>query len=220
VEADAAWSDRIGSILWLISVLMLIAGEFRVSNRIMGWLERLAAPHVICAILVGLNAAYVLLAVFGNITDFGTNKMFVHHVLDMDTTNFGQPSGQGLDTDVTWHAVHSSFLQTATYCSIIAWQILTGLVLLYGTLQWPFHRTVQARAVSTVGLLMLVLQFFGGFIVIGGEWFEMWRSAQWKGTNVAFRCVVLALFTLMFVQFSGRLPTTSTPAHGGREETR
>lgn len=199
---------------------MLTAGRFGLSNRIVGWLERLAAPHVICAILVGLNAVYMLLAAFGNITDFGTNEMFVRHVFDMDTTNFGQPSGQGLDTDVTWHAIHSSSLQTVSYCSIIAWEALTGLVLLVGTLQWSSHRTVHARAVSTVGLLMLILQFFGGFIVIGTEWFEMWRSAQWKGADVAFRCVVLALFTLMFVQYSERLPTISTPAHSDREETR
>jgi hypothetical protein len=37
-----------------------------------------------------LNALYMTLVAVGNITDFDANQQFVHHVLTMDTTNFGQ----------------------------------------------------------------------------------------------------------------------------------
>lgn len=159
-----------------------------------------------CTVLVGLTALYMILLAFGNITDFRTNEMFVQHVLAMDTTNFGQAAGQGLDADIMWRAVRSPALQTATYCLIIVWEALSGAVLLVAVWQWLTGRTSQARATSTVGLLMVILQFFGGFMVVGGEWFQMWRSTQWTGAEVAFRCSVLALFTLMFVQFGRVLP--------------
>jgi len=55
---------------------------------------------VAAGVLVFLNGLYILLAAFGNITDFGTNQHFVQHVLSMDTTNFGAEEGTNLDPDV------------------------------------------------------------------------------------------------------------------------
>lgn len=173
-------------------------------NRLVAALARCGTLRMVCTVLVGLTALYMMLLVFGNITDFHTNEMFVRHVLAMDTTNFGQAAGQKLDVDIMWRAVRSPALQTATYCLIIAWEALSGVILLVSVWQWLTGHISRARATSTVGLLMVILQFFGGFMVVGGEWFQMWRSTQWTGTEVAFRCSVLALFTLMFVQF-GRL---------------
>ena len=80
-------------------------------------------------VLVGLNALFILLVAFGNITDFETNQAFVHHVLSMDTANFGSPVGQDLDPAVMWHAVGSRPLQTAAYIGIIAWELLAGVAL-------------------------------------------------------------------------------------------
>jgi hypothetical protein len=53
----------------------------------------LGSLPVAIAVFVGLNALYMLLVAFGNITDFGTNQAFVHHVFAMDTTNFGAKPG-------------------------------------------------------------------------------------------------------------------------------
>jgi predicted small integral membrane protein len=50
---------------------------------------------------------------------------------------------------------------------------------------------------------MLILLFFGGFIVIGGEWFQMWRSDDWNGLDPAFRNTMLALGTLILVHLPG-----------------
>lgn len=86
----------------------------------------------------------MLLAAYGNITDFQTNEAFVRHVLAMDTTNFDR------------HAIRASALQTGAYCLIIAWEAMTGLCLLAGAWQWMLKRTAQARAMSTVGLLMSI----------------------------------------------------------------
>lgn len=47
---------------------------------------------------------------------------------------------------------------------------------------------------------MTVMLFFGGFITIGGEWFQMWKSESWNGLEPAFRNSVLALGTLVLVR--------------------
>jgi predicted small integral membrane protein len=46
---------------------------------------------------------------------------------------------------------------------------------------------------------MIVVLFMGGFITIGGEWFQMWRSVEWNGLEPAFRNSVLAIFGLVLV---------------------
>lgn len=56
-----------------------------------------------------------------------------------------------------------------------------------------------AGGLSTIGLMVLVVVFFGGFIVIGGEWFQKWKSTEWNGLEPAFRNSVLALIGLVTV---------------------
>ncbi len=153
-------------------------------------------------VLVGLNALFILLVAFGNITDFETNQAFVHHVLSMDTANFGAPAGQGLDSAVMWHAVGSSPLQNAAYVGIIAWELLAGVALAAATIWWfagSVRRRTRARALATIGLTMIVVLFVGGFLAVGGEWFQMWRSSDWNGSEAAFRSAVVALFALLVV---------------------
>ena len=165
------------------------------------WLA-IGSLFAVGGVLVGLNALFILLVAFGNITDFATNQAFVQHVLSMDTANFGSPVGQGLDPDVMWHAVGSRQLQNAAYIGIIAWELLAGLALGVATILW-FARSVRsrtrARALATIGLMMIVVQFVGGFLAIGGEWFQMWRSSDWNGSEAAFRSAVVALFALLIV---------------------
>jgi Predicted small integral membrane protein (DUF2165) len=77
----------------------------------------------VSAVLVGLNALYMILVVVGNITDFDVNQQFVHHVLAMDTINLGQAPGTGLDPRVTWRALGATTLQDAVYIGIIIWEL-------------------------------------------------------------------------------------------------
>ncbi len=171
-------------------------------------------------VLVGLNALFILLVAFGNITDFETNQAFVHHVLSMDTANFGAPVGQGLDSAVMWHAVGSRSLQNAAYIGIIAWELLAGLALGAATILW-FARSVRsrtrARALATIGLTMIVVLFVGGFLAVGGEWFQMWRSSDWNGSEAAFRSAVIALFALLVIHLPAATDagTAAVDAHAG-----
>src|SRR2546421_587675 len=94
------------------------------------------------ATLTGFSALYFVLVAFGNITDFGTNQQFVRHVLAMDTT-FNDP-------DVMWRAITNTTVADAAYIAIIAWEVLTGLVLVIGFLGW-LRGAASARRVSTLG---------------------------------------------------------------------
>src|SRR4051795_2419311 len=171
-------------------------------------------------VLVGLNALFILLVAFGNITDFETNQAFVHHVLSMDTANFGAPVGQGLDLAVMWHAVGFRPLQNAAYVGIIAWELLAGVALGAATIWWfagSVRRRTRARALATIGLTMIVVLFVGGFLAVGGEWFQMWRSSDWNGSEAAFRSAVIALFALLVIPLPAATDagTAAVDAHAG-----
>ena len=162
---------------------------------------------VVAAVLAALNGLFVLLVAFGNITDFGTNQAFVQHVLSMDTTNFGGTPGEGLDPAVMWHAITEPVLQNIGYVLIIAWEAAAGIVLAVAFGYWIAERGrgyATARALTTIGLLMIVILFMGGFIDIGGEWFMMWRSTAWNGEDAALRSAILALASLVFVHLPSK----------------
>lgn len=46
---------------------------------------------------------------------------------------------------------------------------------------------------------MILVLFMGGFIVVGGEWFQMWRSTSWNGLEPALRNSVLAAFGIVLM---------------------
>ncbi|MFE7167095.1 DUF2165 domain-containing protein [Streptomyces sp. NPDC057616] len=154
------------------------------------------ALSLAAALLTGTVALYIALVAFGNITDFGTNQAFVQHVLAMDTTF--------KDDDLMWRAVTSKGLQNTAYVAIIVWETAAALVLIYGTWLWARRDQARARAVSTYGLLMLLLLFGAGFIAVGGEWFSMWQSKTWNGLDAALRVFMLSGVVLIVVQLTGR----------------
>lgn len=165
-------------------------------TRFVTWLGSLG---VVVFVLVGLNAADMLLVAFGNITDYGTNYAFVQHVLSMDTTNFGQKQGADLDPDVMWRAIDNPVLWNIGYIAIIAAELIAGLVCVAALVLWLRRRDAVAKSTASIGLLLIVLIFMGGFIVVGGEWFQMWRSTAWNGEDSALRNVLLAWIALVLL---------------------
>lgn len=158
---------------------------------------------VACTVIVAINGLYIFLVALGNITDFDTNQAFVQHVLAMDTINFGAGEGVNIDQDVAWRAIESPFIQNVAYIGVIIWETLTAVVLLASV--WLWLRAAKTRSfdaprrLATIGLLMILILFMGGFITVGGEWFQMWRSVEWNGLEPAFRNSVLAAFGLVLI---------------------
>ncbi len=149
-------------------------------------------------LLVGI-ALYYTLVVFNNLFDFGTNYIFVHHVLDMDTTI---PGNHGM-----WRALHPIWIHFAIYVLIILWEAATAALLWMGVVGLYRERFAAAPTFNTskrIAILALTLSltmWLVAFLAVGGEWFLMWQSQTWNGQQEAFRMfVVVALVLLILIQ--------------------
>ena len=171
---------------------------------------------VVLAVLTALSAVYYLLVAFGNITDYSSNEPFVRAVVGM-SDGF---TGKGItDPDLTWRRISEPWVQTGIYWLIIAWEVATGLVLAWATVAWV--RALRSRGsytvprgLSTLGWLMGVLLFFGGFLTVGGEWWAMWQNSTFNGQEPAFRNSVLALAGILLAQLPSADWAEHRPATG------
>lgn len=148
-------------------------------------------------VIVGSPAIFALLVTFDNLTDYNTNYEFVRHVLSMDTTF----PGNGL----LYRRVISPDLWQAAYALIILGEGLTGSTLLIAAIVLLWHagsdaaRFNRAKRLVHIGAALGFLVWFFGFLVVGGEWFQMWQSQTWNGQQAAFRFYVTILAALIFV---------------------
>ena len=149
-------------------------------------------------LLAGIALFYTLV-VFNNLTDFDSNYQFVHHVLAMDSTF---PGNHGM-----WRALPSPTLQLAFYLSIIAWEIVTMLLLWWGVfhllraLRGPVTRYNTAKRIPVLALTLSLLMWLIAFLSVGAEWFLMWQSKAWNGQEAAFRMfAVVGIVLLILLQ--------------------
>jgi predicted small integral membrane protein len=157
-------------------------------------LRRLGSLRAVVAALTAITAIQMGLIALGNITDYDTNHQFVVHVLAMDTT-FGSPN-------MMWRAITDPTLAAIAYVAIIAWETAAAIVLIAAAVAWARalgrHRDAEtARRLSTLGWLMWLALFGGGFIAVGGEWFQMWQSTKWNGLQPALHNLLIASVALI-----------------------
>jgi predicted small integral membrane protein len=151
-------------------------------------------------VLTALSSVFLLVVVFNNVTDPNSNYQFVRHVLSMDTTFPGNAA--------QWHAIRAPIVHKAAYASVIAWEALTCLLIGAGTLRlWRARgdSTVEwrrAKQLASVGLTAGLVQWYFGFMTVGGEWFLMWQSKTWNGQEAAFRLFAFMGLTLIFLNQS------------------
>lgn len=149
--------------------------------------------------LVFAVAVLYALVVFNNLTDYGSNYQFVRHVMMMDSTF---PGNHGM-----WRALNAPGWHTAFYFGIIAWEVLTMVLCLWGgvLLARSFRRSAlsfrEAKAVAIAGLTVGLSMWLVAFLSVGGEWFLMWQSKTWNGQEAAFRMfTVIGVVLLLLVQ--------------------
>ncbi|MBK0866646.1 DUF2165 domain-containing protein [Saccharopolyspora sp. HNM0986] len=162
-------------------------------------LRSLGSLRAVITALVAITAVQIGLIAFGNITDYGTNAEFVQHVFAMDTTF--QTNG------TMWRAITTPGLAQAGYLAVIVWEVLTAVVLVAAFVFWvrPGSQGIEtARRLASLGWLLELLLFGGGFITIGGEWFQMWQSDKWNGLQPALQNLVIAGIGLVLVHLPMR----------------
>jgi predicted small integral membrane protein len=148
-------------------------------------------------LLVLMIGVFSLLVGLDNIIDYGTNFAFVQHVMSMDTVF---PSNT-----LTWRAITSPFLHHAAYAFIISLELLTGVLCVLGA--WRLWQAREqggfafdaAKPVAIAGLVSGFGLWFFGFMVVGGEWFQMWQSQTWNGQQAAFRFIACIGLVLIFL---------------------
>jgi predicted small integral membrane protein len=154
------------------------------------------------ASLVATMALLLALVAFNNIADYGDNWVFVRHVTGMDSIF--------PDSTQRWRAIHSAPLQQLVYLAIITAEILSAGLLTLGAAAL-FRQARNARGfdraldLSVAGLTLAMLLYGAGFIAVGGEWFLMWQSKSWSGSESAARFFILNAAVLI-VLLAGRPP--------------
>lgn len=164
-----------------------------------GLLSSAALQRALKALLVGCVALYFGLVALGNITAYGVNYAFVQHVLGMDTTFKDNP--------LMWRAIDNPLAWRVAYAGIIAFECVAFLFLAYATVRYAGtvrapEREVDARRLASNALVFGMLLWFGGFMTVGGEWFQMWQSSQWNGMEPAFRNFACQGLILLYVNLT------------------
>ena len=141
--------------------------------------------RLVKTLLVAAVAFHMTLVLFNNLADYGSNYLFVHHVLEMDTT---LPGNNGMG-----RALHVHWEQLLFYDSIIVWETVTMVLCWAGAwrmaraLRRPADAFVQAKNTAVVGLALNLLLWLVAFLGVGSEWFLMWQSKTWDGRDAAGR---------------------------------
>jgi len=148
-------------------------------------------------VMVASLSAFALLVACNNIVDYQSNFTVLRHVLSMDTTF--------KDNALMHRAVTDPWLWTAAYWGIIAAEALTGLAFGWAAVAMACNTRrggagfQHSKRFVYVGATLGFLLWFGGFMLVGGEWLTMWQSTQWNGLQAAFRFYVTILLVLLFV---------------------
>jgi predicted small integral membrane protein len=144
---------------------------------------------------VAFVGAFGVLTGADNIIDYALNFEAVQHVLAMDTIHRHSP--------LMGRAITSPELQHIAYWIIIATEILYGALCLLGALRlciaWRRDQKTfdAAKSLATLGIALGFALYFFGFLVIAGEWFQMWQSSQWNAQPSAFRCLASIALVLI-----------------------
>jgi predicted small integral membrane protein len=155
------------------------------------------AIRVAKVVLVAAIALFASLVAFGNVTDYGTNFVFVQHVLSMDTIF---PSStikyRAITAPTLHHAAYALIIATEAAVAVLCW---LGAYALWRRVRADADAFNRAKTLAVAGLTLGFLLWQAGFMTVGGEWFGMWQSQQWNGVPSAFRFVVVILGVLIFV---------------------
>jgi len=142
-------------------------------------------------------AVFCLLAAFNNLTDYGTNFLFVQHVMSMDTTLPGSALKYRASTNTgLWHVCYGLIIAAETITGIL---FLAGAIRLFQVRSAPGVAFDQAKSLVVAAALLAFLLWFFGFMVVAGEWFAMWQSQTWNSQQPAFRFAMIVLAVLIFV---------------------
>ncbi len=139
----------------------------------------------LCQILfVFLIGAFAGLVTLNNLRDPQSNLRFVQHLMRMDTVF--------PDSRLKSRAIESPWLHRLFFGLIVATEGATAILCFAGAIALgmaidaPLADFHAAKSVAFAGLGLGFALWFGGFMIIGGQWFASWQSKDWNGRESAF----------------------------------
>ncbi|MCE3269301.1 MAG: rane protein [Burkholderiales bacterium] len=142
-------------------------------------------------------AIFCTLVIFGNITNYVINFEFVKHVLMMDTIF--------PNSNIKYRAINNIVLINLAYIFIIFLEIICTILCWIGTYKMLCNIKSDARQfnnskqIAVAGLTSTFLTWHTWFMSVGGEWFGMWMSHQWNGTEASFRFFITVIAVLIYL---------------------
>jgi predicted small integral membrane protein len=149
---------------------------------------------IILSLTLGL---FCLLVAFDNVIDPGTNYAFVQHVLSMDST-FAENGlkYRAMTTPIAWQIAFAAIVAAEALAGVL---FVVGAVVLWRVRLSGADAFNKAKGYAIAAATLAFLVWFLGFMVVGGEWFEMWQSKIWNGQEAAFRFYISVLVVLVFI---------------------
>ena len=148
-------------------------------------------------VMVGSLALFALVVAFDNVADYASNFEFVRHVLSMDTTFpanallYRRITSPALWNSVYWLIILGEGSTSAT--------LAVAAIFMMRDLRSDGARFNRSKRYAFIGAAVGFLVWFFGFMVVGGEWFQMWQSQAWNGQEAAFRFYLTILAVMIFV---------------------
>lgn len=149
-------------------------------------------------LLTACVATWCLLGAFGNLSDWDGTLGAVRAAASMSTFEGGAAS---------WRATSSPVVIWIGALMIMLSKLAAGILCSVGTLQMWRARAgdesgfAAAKRTALAGCGVAMVMLFGGFIVIGETWFEMWRSDVLRDLSLqtAFRYGGMITLIALFV---------------------
>lgn len=147
-------------------------------------------------LLTAALGVLILLVAINNVTDYDTNYQVVSQVMSMDQVPAGSP--------LEWRAVASAAAHRMLYAFIIAIEFAAAALILAGAWRLALAHRAEgtrfnaAKDVAIAGVALAVGLYLFGFMAVGGEWFQMWRTGA-DLQQAAFRFIGCAALVMLFL---------------------
>ncbi|MGD9896182.1 MAG: DUF2165 family protein [Candidatus Methylacidiphilaceae bacterium] len=154
----------------------------------------LRASKTLLPFLIGI---YFFLAAIDNVADPSPNRAYLVHALAMDTVP--------RDTRLIWRAVRSPTASRLLFGGLVAWEFGTALLCMAGAARllraWSGNRQefFRAKSWALVGLTCGLVQWLCFFLILAGEWFQLWRGSLSPALDVAARMFALTALCLIYL---------------------
>jgi predicted small integral membrane protein len=142
-------------------------------------------------LLIALVALWALLGALGNFTNYAGGHRAVAAVMARD--------GVTVPARAPFVPIEAPLMTHTGFALVWGGKLLAGLICLWGAVRlWRVRNTAAAdfngaKGPALVGASIALAMLFGGFVVIGGGYFEMWASPLGQGSSVTANQYITAI---------------------------